>query len=1599
MFCPDLPSEQVIRRNKPVLICRRKMQANLFSFFGKKDGSASKQQSPSSSSTSSHTKGKQAPEKKVVEDDDNPMTTKSAVNRNKTTTMKAGETKTQPKSSSSSPGSREPTNDNGTDKTHGQQQQPHKSTTPVGKQSGQKQQEEKESFTPAKSPAAVNDDSDSDEDVATQTKTGRKKLRKRAEQAKQGKQQQKKSGPKKDSKKKAQKKQKRVKADLSDGDDSEAEDDDESSEFSGGDESSSDESLGSFVVAEKESDGEAQSEPDTEDDDDEPPAKKPSKKKAPQTKKQTGATKSAASSGAPQTHNSFMEKIEAEAGSGSATGQSMAEVASNIAQRNRLGHSWGYGRTKQGYSPDLKSDMARKKYGYGGTKITDETAKRSGMFPAGEHLHDTLPWLYEERKDAEGRPQDHPDFNPRTLFVPKEFLENKKYCTPAGKQWWEFKSHNMDTLLCFKQGKFYELFHMDADVLVRELDCIYMKGFQAHAGFPESAYGRFSEQLVDRGFRISRVEQTETPQELAERKKVTKGPKPQVVRRELCGIKSRGTRLHGDMDVVQAPEDASVSVSNIGCTDTMEQWLLSLTETPLRDNREGTTLSEEDDDRTHIGACCVDTATDRIVLTEFVDDRQRTKLRTMMARMPPAELVYRRNGLTEITQRFLRYDAAGSVRTELNNEEIPPNAIKPSNSKQSGVNLPKKYTGETYSPKAAIASCIHRNYFGTAEQEVSQEDDFGSDNLDKLPWSLRAAVQNAQRHSWESHLPGSNEEETERCLGVLALYSFGSVLYHLQRCLIERELLTAKRFASYSHNRGVQWEPVLSEPAKETNGEEQAEEAVELEEGVVDVVSAAATQLRRETEQCDKMSMDANTLLNLEILENSYDGGTKGTLFSILDGAFSAFGRRILREWVTKPLYRVQDIEKRLCAVENLMGNFPASGQVESQKALCKAGLLLAEEDSVDASSVEDIQGKADKVRSMLSGMPDLERILARIHRNSSKHLATEHPQARAMMYEAETYSKRRMRDLTTALRGFHTIQKIRNLFVDNTSVHPGVVSRLLNELVYRALPDLSDILQFFDNAFDPKEAEKYGYVVPRRGVDNAYDAACDEIRDIKEKLEDFRKSQEKLIGWKIKYIDMMKDRFLLEIPENMASKVPNSYEVKSQRKGKDPVRRFWTPEIKEYLEELEAAEKRREDALRDSTRALFERFDAHRGAWSAATTCVGILDALLALAYWSQHGDGAGMMCRPQFVCHEDAKEQSKLAELWPTSTEAFSDIKAGRHPCITVGLQDGSGSTLGFSSYVPNDVVLGKERPLDASKTAPSAGGRGVNAKEAPCVLLTGPNMGGKSTLLRQTCMATILAQIGGYVPAEAIRLTPVDRIFTRVGASDRILAGQSTFFVELAETSTILHSASSQSLVILDELGRGTSTFDGNAIAYAVTRNLTKKVGTRTLFATHYHTLCEEFEQDPKVDMAHMDCMVEDGKDTASSVTFLYRLKHGACPKSYGLNVARLARLPEEVIQRAKEKSEEFEKSLETVMELEKRPRVGEKRQCEQDSSPTQARSTSVSPYGASQLLERFLSVTGIQNSTEINNPEEVVNGLDDAVILSFWSEAQNLSKSGE
>lgn len=200
----------------------------------------------------------------------------------------------------------------------------------------------------------------------------------------------------------------------------------------------------------------------------------------------------------------------------------------------------------------------------------------------------------------------------------------------------------------------------------------------------------------------------------------------------------------------------------------------------------------------------------------------------------------------------------------------------------------------------------------------------------------------------------------------------------------------------------------------------------------------------------------------------------------------------------------------------------------------------------------------------------------------------------------------------------------------------------------------------------------------------------------------------------------------------------------------------------------------------------------------------------------------------------------------------------------------------------------------------------------------------------MLRQTCLIAILAQVGCYVPAEKCSLTPVDRIFTRLGATDRILLGQSTFFVELAETAAALRGATRRSLVCTDELGRGTSTFDGTAIASATVQHLVERNRCLALFATHYHSLLNDWKNDPNVRLGHMECIVEGSdsndverelenndasneEDNDKNITFLYTLGEGACPESFGINVARLAALPEEVLSKAKSVSSKFEAEM--------------------------------------------------------------------------------------
>ncbi|XP_020234813.1 DNA mismatch repair protein MSH6 [Cajanus cajan] len=577
------------------------------------------------------------------------------------------------------------------------------------------------------------------------------------------------------------------------------------------------------------------------------------------------------------------------------------------------------------------------------------------------------------------------------------------------------------------------------------------------------------------------------------------------------------------------------------------------------------------------------------------------------------------------------------------------------------------------------------------------------------------------------------------------------------------------------------------------------------------------------------MVLDAAALENLEIFENSRNGDSSGTLYAQLNQCVTAFGKRLLKTWLARPLCHVESIKERQEAVAGLKGvNLPSA--LEFRKALSK--------------------------------LPDMERLLARIFSSSE---ASGRNANKVVLYEDA--SKKQLQEFISALRGCEQMeQACSSLGV----ILNHVKSRQLHNLLTpgKGLPDVCMDLNHFKDAFDWVEANNSGRIIPREGVDTEYDSACKAVKEIESSLLKHLKEQRKILGdTSITYVSVGKDSYLLEVPENLSRNIPRDYELRSSRKG---FFRYWSPDIKLFLRQLSRAESEKESLLKSTLQRLISRFCEHHTKWKQLVSTTAELDVLISLAIAGDYYEGP--TCRPNFIGTLCTKEAPYL------------HAKNLGHPVLR-------SDTLGKSAFVPNDITIG-------------------GPDHASFILLTGPNMGGKSTLLRQVCLTVILAQVGANVPAESFDLSPIDRIFVRMGAKDNIMAGQSTFLTELSETAPMLSSATRNSLVALDELGRGTATSDGQAIAESVLEHLVRKVQCRGLFSTHYHRLAVDYLKDPKVSLCHMACQVGTGIAGLDEVTFLYRLTPGACPNSYGVNVARIAGLPSSVLQKAAAKSREFE-----------------------------------------------------------------------------------------
>ncbi|MEZ4415395.1 MAG: DNA mismatch repair protein MutS [Gemmatimonadota bacterium] len=420
----------------------------------------------------------------------------------------------------------------------------------------------------------------------------------------------------------------------------------------------------------------------------------------------------------------------------------------------------------------------------------------------------------------------------------------------------------------------------------------------------------------------------------------------------------------------------------------------------------------------------------------------------------------------------------------------------------------------------------------------------------------------------------------------------------------------------------------------------------------------------------------------------------------------------------------------------------------------------------------------------------------------------------------------------------------------------PGVLtparSERSSELRTRLDP-MTDVRAVLEGALadDPPAVLADGGVI-REG----YDAELDDLRRTRDGAVDFiaslqeRERQRTGIGsLKVGYNRVF--GYYLEVTHAHRGKVPDDYVRKQTLSNAE---RYFTPELKQWEEKVSTAE----DRIRELEAQLFSDLRTALAAEVArlqrTSRAVAELDVLAALS--------------------EVARERGYVRPEVHTGFEL--ELVAGRHPVVE--------TMMAREDFIPNDVRL---------------------EPGARLIILTGPNMAGKSTVLRQVGLIQLLAQIGSFVPADRARVPVVDRIFTRVGASDNLVRGQSTFMVEMTETSAILHGATERSLVLLDEIGRGTSTYDGVSIAWAVSEHLHERVGAKTVFATHYHELTQLADLLPAA--RNMNVVV---REVGEDIVFLRRLEAGGADRSYGIQVARLAGLPLEVVARAREILAELE-----------------------------------------------------------------------------------------
>jgi DNA mismatch repair protein MutS len=502
--------------------------------------------------------------------------------------------------------------------------------------------------------------------------------------------------------------------------------------------------------------------------------------------------------------------------------------------------------------------------------------------------------------------------------------------------------------------------------------------------------------------------------------------------------------------------------------------------------------------------------------------------------------------------------------------------------------------------------------------------------------------------------------------------------------------------------------------------------------------------------------------------------------------------------------------------------------------------------------AVAELKGQTvgrEEIRRELEGILDLERLTSRV-----------------------TLGVVTPRDLL-ALRG--SLEKIPSVRALIAAMKAGSsrLATLCDEMDEMA--DVRDLIARGISEEPPAMVNEPGVI--RRG----YHAELDELRDITKQgrqiiaaMEERERKRTGIASLKIRYNQVF--GFYIEISKANLHLAPADYERKQTLVNAE---RFTSGELKEYERKVLSAEERVLEIERRLYGEIRETIAREAARLRRTAAAIAQLDVLVNFARIAASRNYS----RPQFTSGAAEGE----ASVKPGSRMGSLLIAGGRHPVIEKLLEERG------ERFVPNDLYLDDESQF--------------------LLVITGPNMGGKSTYLRQAALISIMAQMGSFVPAAEARLPVLDRVFTRIGASDNLARGRSTFLVEMSEVAAILNTATSASLVLLDEVGRGTSTFDGLSVAWAVVEALHAGARPKTLFATHYHELTELEQLLPGVKNVHV-AVQEAGRE----IVFLRRVEPGSADKSYGIEVARLAGLPNPVIRRAREILKRHEESEDKLTE---------------------------------------------------------------------------------